>query len=116
MNKKIIDKLVLGSYSNDTLDKKKVNQIASIISRSDLKKYINRLKMTEKKKNVFVSTPLNNQDLKKIAKLFPNKKIILVQDPSLMLGIKIVDNDIIYEFTLKSALDKIASYIEQNYD
>lgn len=116
MNKKIIDKLVLGSYSNNFLDQEKVNKIAAFISKSDLKKYINRLKLMEKKKDIIVSAPLNNQDLKKFEKLFPNKKIIFKKDPTLVLGVRIVDNDIVYEFTLKNSLDKIISYIEQNYD
>ena len=116
MNKKIIDKLVLTSYSGDFLDEKKVNKIASLISKSDLKKYIQGLKLAEKKKSLIVSSPSNNQDLKKFENLFPHKKIVLVKDPSLMLGVKVVDNDIVYEFTLKNSLDKIISYIEQNYD
>lgn len=116
MNSKKIDKLVLASYKNNNLDQKKVNKIASLISRSDLKKYINGLKSAEKKKSLIISSPINNQDLKKFEKLFPHKKIIFKKDPSLMLGIRIVDNDIVYEFTLKNSLDKIVSYIEQNYD
>lgn len=116
MNSKQIGKLVLASYSNNFLDQKKANKIASLISRSDLKKYINGLKLVEKKKNLIVSSPIDNQDLKKFEKLFPNKKILFKKDPSLMLGVEIVDNDIVYEFTLKNYLDKIISHIEQNYD
>lgn len=116
MNKRKIDELVLVSYSNNFLDQKKVNKIAALISKIDLKKYINGLKLMEKKKSLIVSAPLNNQDLNKFEKLFPNKKIIFKKDPKLMLGVRIVDNDIVYEFTLKNSIDKIISYIEQNYD
>ncbi len=116
MDKKKIDKLVLWSYKNDFLDQKKVNRIATLLCKSDLKKYINGLKLTEKKRNLIVSCPTTNQDPQNFEKLFPNKKIILKKDPSLMLGMEIVDNDIVYEFTLKNSLDKILSYIEQSYD
>lgn len=116
MNSKKIDKLVLASYSNNLLDRKTVNKISTLLSKSDLKKYINQLKLSEKKKNLIVSSPINNPDLKKIEKLFPNKKILFKKDPSLMLGVRIVDNDIVYELTLKNSLDKIISHIEQNYD
>lgn len=116
MNSKKIDKLILASYKNTYLDEKKVNQIASLISKSDLKKYINGLKLNEKKKSLIISTPDNNQDFKKFQKLFPHKKIVFKKDPSLMLGMEIVDNDIVYEFTLKNSLEKILGYIEQNYD
>lgn len=116
MNSKKIDKLVLVSYKNNFLDQKKVNKIATLLSKSDLKQYINKLKSTEKKKSLVVSAPINNQDLKIFEKLFPHKKIIFKKDPALMLGMKIVDNDIVYEFTLKNTLNKILNHIEQNYD
>ena len=116
MNKKNIDKLVLASYKDNNLDQKKVNNIAALISKTDLKKYINGLKLTEKKRSLIVSSAINNQDLKKFERLFPHKKIIFKKDPSLMLGMEIIDNDIVYEFTLKNSLDKIINYIEQNYD
>lgn len=116
MNSKKINKLVVTSYKDNYLDQKKVNKIASLISKSDLKKYINGLRLAEKKKSLIISSPINNQDFKKFEKLFPHKKIIFKKDPSLMLGIKVVDNDVVYEFTLKNSLDKILNYIEQNYD
>lgn len=116
MNSKKIDKLVIYSYKNDFLDQKKVNKISTLLSSADLKKYINGLKFFEKKKNLKVFAPLNNQDLSKFEKLFPNKKILFTKDPALMLGIKVVDNDLVYEFTLKNSLDKIISHIEENYD
>ena len=116
MNKKKNDKLVLASYSKNALNRKAVNKITTLLSKSDLKKYINAIKLTEKKKNIVVSSPIDNPDLSKFEKLFPNKKILFKKDLSLLLGVRIVDNDIIYEFTLKNSLDKIVNYIEQNYD
>ncbi len=116
MNSKKINGLILTSYKDDNLDQKKVNRIASIISKSDLKKYINGLRLAEKKKSLIISTPINNQALGKFERLFPNKKIIFKKDPSLMLGVRVVDNDIVYEFSLKNSFDKILNYIEQNYD
>jgi len=116
MDKKILDKLIQASYNGNCLDQKKVNKIASLISKPDLKKYINGLKLVEKKKNLIISSPINDQDLRKFENLFPKKKIILKKDSSLMLGVRVVDNDIAYEFTLKNSLDKILNYIEQNYD
>lgn len=116
MNSKKIDKLVLESYKDSRLDQEKVNKIASLISRADLKKYIDELKLTERKKRVTISSPVNIKDLTDFKRLFPNKKIVFRKDPSLMLGMQIIDNDIVYEFTLRNSLDKINDYIEQNYD
>src|SRR3990167_6053666 len=77
MNKKKIDELIGASYRY--LDQKKVEKIASLLSIKDLKKYINGLKLGEKENTLIISSssPLNNQDLKKIIKLFPYKKVIL---------------------------------------
>ena len=116
MNKKTIGKLVLASYKNNSLNQKEINKIVTLVSKTDLKKYINGLRLAEKKKSLIVCSPSNNQDLKKFEKLFPHKKIIFRKDPSLLLGMEIIDNDIVYEFTLKNSLDKILNYIEQNYD
>jgi hypothetical protein len=116
MNSKKINTLIKLSYKNDDLDQSKVNKIISLLSKSDFKKYLNGLKLTEKKRNLFISSPINNQDINKFRTLFPNKRIILKKDPSLMLGVQVIDNDIVYEFTLKNSLDKMLNYIEQNYD
>jgi hypothetical protein len=116
MNQKKIKKLTLISFKNNSLDKKIVNKIAAQLSKKDLKKYINELKLHEKKNNILVSSPQYIQKSNNFKKLFPNKKIIFEKDPNLMLGIKIVDNDTIYEFTLKSTIDKIIRHMQNNYD
>jgi hypothetical protein len=116
MNSKKIDKLVAESYKGENFDQKKVNKIVSLISRSDLKKYINGLKLAERRRSLVISSPTNDLNLGEFRKLFPHKKIVLKKDPSLMLGVKVIDNDTVYEFTLKNSLDKIISYLEQNYD
>jgi len=114
MDKKKIDKLVKLSYKN--LDKKKVEEIGSLISKADLKKYIDGLKAAESVNNLVISSPVDNQYGKRFQKLFPNRKVVFIKDPSLILGVKIVDNDKIYDFSLKNSFEKIINYIEQNYD
>jgi hypothetical protein len=116
MNKHIVDKLILRSYKDNYLDEKTVNKIASLLNKQDLKTYINGLKLEEMKKCLIVSSPVDNQNLDEFRKLFPNKKIVLKKDTSLMLGVRVIDNDIVHEFTLKSSFDKILNYIEHNYD
>lgn len=116
MNKKKTILLALASYKGKNLDEKKVNTISSFLSRGDLKKYINALKNLENNKKLIVSTPSGSSDAKSFEKLFPDKKIVFKRDPSLLLGISIIDNDIEYEFSLKNSLDKILTYIEKEYD
>ena len=116
MKKKIIEELIGLSYRR--LDQKKVNTIASVLSAKDLKQYINKLKSSEKESTLTISScgTMNSQDLKKIVKFFPNKKVVVEKDPSLMLGVRITDDDVVYDFTLKNSLHKILNYVEQNYD
>ena len=116
MNKRKVIHLALKSYDGDSLDEKTVNYISSLLSRSDLKKYINELKKLENNKKLIVSTSYENLDTKSLMKIFPNKRLIIRKDPSLLLGIKIIDNDMVYEFSLENSLDKIISYIKENYD
>lgn len=116
MNKKKIIQLALGSYSGKDIDEKKVNTVSSYLSRADLKKYINALKNLENNKKLIVSAPSENVDMKSFEKIFPDKRIVFKKDPSLLLGIQIVDNDIEYKFSLKNSLEKIISYLEKDYD
>lgn len=111
-----MDKLIALSYKDKYFDKKIVNKIVSVLSRADLKKYINGLKLAEKKRSLIVSSPVIDSDLNKFRKLFPHKKIVFKKDPSLILGTQVIDNDIVYEFTLKNSIDKILNHIEQTYD
>lgn len=116
MNKKKFVQLALASYNGKFLDEKKVNRISSYLSRQDLKKYINALKNLENNKKLIVSVPTESFDAKTFERLFPDKRIILKTDPSLLLGVKITHNDTEYEFSLKNSLDKIVAYIEKDYD
>ena len=70
MKKKIIDNLVAQSYIKNDLDKKKVNKIAVLLSKSDLKRYINGLKLLDKKKNLIISAPIDNQGVNRFQKLY----------------------------------------------
>lgn len=117
MIKKKLKTIVAESYKDDILDFNKAHAIAdSLRSRSDLKQYINELKNYENKKNVTVTIPFNVDKSEVFEKLFPNKKIVYKIDPSVMLGVKIVNNDNVYEFNLKNMLQNIISYITKSYD
>lgn len=107
MTKKYIKKLAKASYKEEFLDKKIVNRIVPLLSRQDLKTYINMLKLIEKKKAIVVTLPKKNIKIKDLQKLYPGKKIIYEHDPSLIAGIKITQNDVLYELNLKNSLENI---------
>lgn len=114
MTKKIIRKLAKLSFSKNALDEKKVLRITKAFKRKDLKNYIKDLKRIEKQNTVFIySSDLESIKNWKnqIQKMFPDKKIKLVLDESLIAGVRIESNDDIYEFNLKNDINNIANFI-----
>jgi hypothetical protein len=116
MTKKIINKLALASYTNNKLDSKKVNKIVKHLKRKELKAYIKFIKNYEKSRSVVLLTPASSKNtnyIKELKKIFPDKKILLERDDSLIAGIRIIDNDTIYDFNIKNTLQNLVSYINQ---
>src|SRR3989344_4341165 len=113
MNVKKIKILASQSYKNSNMNGEIINKIANLLTRKELKLYIKELKLIEKKKSVIVHLPYPPTVIEKnrLQKLFSDKKIIFIIDPSLIAGIKIVDNDLISELNLKDALERLASYV-----
>jgi F0F1-type ATP synthase delta subunit len=116
MTKKQIRNLATASYTEDQLDNKKVNRISKMLTRFELKEYIKAVINLEKSKNVIVYTPKISagESLKKeIGKIFVNKKIEIKEDKKLIAGIKIIDNDNVYDFNLRNNLKNLVSYINK---
>lgn len=51
-----------------------------------------------------------------IKRLFPNKEIKFKVDSSLISGVKIVSEDMVYDFNLKNTLEEIVEHIRSQYD
>ena len=84
-----------------------------------LKAYIKFLKKLENERLVWVFTPMDKIEDKitgKIKSMFPNKKIEYVKDPSLIAGLRVIDNDMVYEFNLKDSLDNLITHLKRSYD
>jgi len=116
MTRKLIKKLVLASYSNNRLDSKKVSRIAKLLNRKELKTYIKAIKNYENARTITLLAPhvsINGGFISEIKKIFPGKKILLKQDGSLIAGIRIIDNDTIYDFNIRNTLKNLVSYINK---
>jgi F0F1-type ATP synthase delta subunit len=48
---------------------------------------------------------------KELGAIFRGKRLEFSEDKSLIAGIKLVDNDIIYDFNLKNTFENLVSYI-----
>ncbi len=118
MTKKEIKILALKSFVRDNLDSRKVKFFVKKMTRRDLRTYIRTLKELESKKKIIVFLPSlekvkTNEFNKQINRLFPNKKIVYEEDPNLLLGTRILNNDLIYDFNLKNTLENMAETIGQ---
>jgi len=120
MTKKDIKKLAEWSYTKENLDQKKARKITKLLGKSDLKLYIKALKNIESKKVVRIVVPdkkmIDINMLKQFQTAFPKKRIEIEEDSGLILGIKIVDNDLIYQLNLKNTLDNLSQYLVEQYD
>lgn len=117
MTKKQIQQLAQISYADKQLDEKKVNAIVSKLKRKDLKRYIDALKATEQKRQVIIAIPKKFEaaDKIKLEEYFPDKEISYTIDPSLLLGIKIINNDLVYEMSLNKTLEDLIDHVSE-YD
>lgn len=114
-----IKKLAEQSFTKGNLDTKKIKRITSLLSKKKLKAYINFLKKLEDERLIRVFTPMDKVEDKitrRIRNIFPNKKIEYLKDPDLIAGLRIIDNDVVYEFNLKDSLDNIITYLKRSYD
>lgn len=114
MTKKEIKKLALASYTNSKLDINKVNKIIKSFTNSDLKNYIRYLRLNEKSKSITVEIPnlLEKKEIiNKIKKMYPNKNVTVRENKDIIAGIKITNNDIIYEANLKNNLENLVTHI-----
>lgn len=117
-DKKFLKKLVLASFTDNSLNQENVEKITSYLTRKELKSYIRSLKQRVQQLSVHITVPvhLNRKDEEQLESIFPTKKITVSTDPNLILGILIQDNDTIYDMSLKNTLLSAQSYIFENYD
>lgn len=119
MTKKEIEILAQESYTGNALDEGTVIKFASYMDRKHLKTFIRELKKIEKNTNVVIALP--NQTSYTSAKenfkhSFKGKHLILQEDTSLLAGVRIVNNDMVYEQSLKHSLDEMIQTIENRYE
>lgn len=120
MTKKQIDKLALQSYRGNNLDSRRVEEVVAGISRLDLKMYIRALKNWESRESINIIIPnekyKNNLKVSMLKKMFPSKKIKFILDSSLVAGVRIINQDMVYDFNLKNTLEDIVGHIRKQYD
>lgn len=117
MDKKLLKELIVASITNGVLNEEIVLGISQKLKRKQLKEYLKALKKTIQELTIYVESPfeLTNQQTETLEELFPSKKIKSSTNKSDLLGIKIQENDMIYDFTLRNRLDTIIKGVKE-YD
>lgn len=116
MNKVTLRKLAIASYEKNELSWKKISKIIMHLKKTELKHYIKLLKLLEKQKTISIVLPKTsskqkNNIVKKFKKIYTGKKIDVLENDELIFGIKIIDNDLIYEYNLNHTLNNIREQI-----
>lgn len=107
--------LVLASYTDNKLNNETVKKIATLLRRKELKQYINALRLHEQRSKVTIASafPLDKKEQEDLTNFFPNKTIVVQTDPSLILGLRILNIDSIYELNIRDSLHRMSKYIEE---
>lgn len=111
MNKKTLKKLITISITKNSLDPKKVEKIANVLSQKELKEYVRAIRDWEQRKKVVIISPkaLTRDVINKFKKMFVDKKVINNIDPSLVVGLKIINNDLVYDLSFKNTLKNLTN-------
>ncbi|MDO8639906.1 MAG: hypothetical protein Q7R53_03180 [bacterium] len=112
-----LENLVTLSYTGDSLNEEAVLAVADRLKRGSLKRYIKELRMRENKNRVIVTLPFqpDENDKKRFGDIFAGKNILFRIDQSLLMGVQIIDNDIVYNLNLKDSLERVVSHVSK-YD
>ncbi len=111
MTRKQIKLLAENSFVKKNLDQKKVLKFTKEMRRKELREYLRAIKSIDSKNKVTIIVPslskFKKTDLSNLSKIYIGKEIIYKEDPSLLVGVKIINNDIVQDFNLKNSLESI---------
>jgi hypothetical protein len=120
MKTKQFKTLAIASYTKGELDIKKAKNICKLLKAGEIRQYIKQLKRIEQEKTVRVVVPditvIDNKMLSKIKSFYPKKRVVVEQNSELILGAKIMDNDLVYDLSLKNRLDSLNDFMIEQYD
>jgi hypothetical protein len=69
--------------------------------------------MEEKKRTVYFYTAIETNNMDAFKDLYPDKKFIIRYDPSLFAGVRIIDNDDVFNLNLQQRFHDIIEHIEK---
>jgi F0F1-type ATP synthase delta subunit len=116
MDKKQIQKLVEMSFVDNILNQESLNKVIEQLDGSELKEFLRLLTDYEKKSTVYIdhSFELTESNKKQFEDLFLKRKIVYRKNESLVFGIRITDNDMVYDLNMKNSLEQIKDFLRSN--
>src|SRR5579872_2682018 len=99
MTNKQLKHLAMNSFQENSLDEQKANQIIARLKKKDARAYVRALRLHESQLAVNVSLPYpaDEKTKKSLQIRFPDKKMVYTIDKELLGGMKIIENDILYD-------------------
>ncbi len=115
MNKSFLKKVVQASFVNGVLDEANVSRITKSLSYSELKNYTTLLKRELAKLSVVVvsATSLTSEQQVETKTLYPGKSVSFKTDSTLLGGVRVIENDMIYENNIATTLHRLESHVIQ---
>lgn len=108
-------KVVQASFVEGALNETNVSRIMKSLTYSELKNYTTLLKRELAKLSVVVvsAIPLSNEQQAETTALYPGKSVSFEIDPTLLGGMRVIENDMIYENNVANTLQSLESHITQ---
>lgn len=116
MNKKKINQLAIISFEKNKINTETVEKITGKLNNKDFREYIKALKRVIAKTNVYVesATELSSQDKKSFEELFKNKSLVFRVNPELILGVRIIEDDMVYNLNIENSIIQIKDYLDKS--
>ena len=118
MKQKLIKTLARESFENNELDASRVQLIVARLKRKDTRTYIRALKSIEQEQTVSVevATHIDEMAKKQLQLRFPDKKIVYTINKDILAGMRIIDNDILYDFSVQGKIDRVMKHLYETND
>lgn len=111
MTRKLIKELAQKSFFRNNLDAKRVKYFVSKMKRKEIRGYLRTIKTIDSRNTVRIIFPsltkIKKSDILRLSNFYKGRKIIVGEDPSLILGVRLIDNDLVYDFNLENSFENI---------
>ncbi len=116
MNKKKIKQLADISFVNKKLNTDTVEKITEKLNSKEFREYIKALKRVLAKTNVYIesASELDAKDKKSFEELYKNKTLVFRINPELIMGIRIIEDDMVYNLNIENSIIQIKDYLDKS--